>query len=59
MIPGGSGRRSSTADGAPHLAMSSLTPETQTCLQGINRFLEDIYGHPRPLTSAQEAALAL
>jgi len=30
--------------------MSSLTPETQTRLQSINRFLEDIYGHPRRLS---------
>jgi hypothetical protein len=30
--------------------MSSLTPETQTRLQSINRLLEDIYGHPRRLS---------
>jgi hypothetical protein len=30
--------------------MSNLIPETQTHLQSINRFLEDVYGHPRWLS---------
>ncbi len=30
--------------------MSNLTPETQTRLQSINQFLEDIYGRPRRLS---------
>jgi len=30
--------------------MSNLNPETQTRPQSINRFLEDIYGHPRRLS---------
>jgi hypothetical protein len=34
----------------PHSAMCSLTPETQARLQSINKFLEDIYGHPRWLS---------
>ena len=35
---------------ALELSMSGLTPETRTRLDGINRLLEDIYGHPRRLS---------
>jgi len=30
--------------------MSNRGPETRTGLEGINRLLEDIYGHPRRLS---------
>ena len=30
--------------------MSNQSPEILACLQSINRFLEDIYGHPRRLS---------
>jgi len=35
---------------ALELSMSGLTPETRTRLDGINRLLEDIYGHLRRLS---------
>ncbi|MBM4467623.1 MAG: hypothetical protein FJ014_19065, partial [Chloroflexi bacterium] len=40
----------------PYSAMCSLTPETQARLQSINKFLEEIYGHPRWLSDILRAA---